>query len=89
MLSLYLLALGRLALGDDPHLQTYMGSHHQGISAAFREPEGNFGLVTFAHTTPLRCLGEDADEKFDVAILGKYLLRDPLVFNRRSNVTMS
>lgn len=31
------------------------------------------GLTTFAHTTPLRCFGADADVPYDVAVLGEFL----------------
>lgn len=32
------------------------------------------GLVTYAKTRPVRCFGDDADELYDVAILGAFFL---------------
>jgi hypothetical protein len=31
-----------------------------------------FGLTTFAHSYPLRCLGADESRRYDVAILGMF-----------------
>jgi hypothetical protein len=98
MFSFYLLALGSLALAE-PRLQTAFNQWgtHASITTAglFGEPEWN-GFVTFAHAVPLRCLGEDANEKFDVAILGRWRVirsyittcRDALVTKKNCRCTL-
>ena len=74
LLCFKLLALIPVVLAES-HFQGHLGvvqKDHEGVNSAsmFRKPEWN-GLVTFAHTLPLRCLGEGSSEKFDVAILGR------------------